>query len=191
MNSLFRKWFRDADWDLDNLPSHKETELVCVVVQFLKFDETFSHLDLNDTHELMNHFYSTSAEIIMRSGGSIDHFFQQFITCFYGIRQQIMSDHQIIAAAREVVDAMERHKLQPKVGVGICFGKVILGRFGSEARAIFMGFGPPVFCARNLAGIGPGVNVCEQIQKRVSRPFPGPALINVVKHTPSLSSDEN
>ncbi|HEY1269533.1 MAG TPA: adenylate/guanylate cyclase domain-containing protein [Candidatus Binatia bacterium] len=190
MNKLFNKWFRDADVDLDDLPSHKEAELVCVVVQFLKFDETFSHLDLNDTHELMNHFYSTTAEIIMRSGGSIDHFFQQFIMCFYGIhRQQIISDHQIIAAAREIVDSMERYKPQPKVGVGICFGKVILGRFGSEARAIFTGFGPAVSCARNISAQGSGVYVCEQLQKRVLRPFPRPELISVVKHTPSLSSD--
>jgi class 3 adenylate cyclase len=186
VNRLFNKiLLRDTGWGPDRLPSNRQVDVVCVVFELLNFNTILSRLDLKELAEVMNDFYSKTSTIIMHSAGSVNEFSQQFVTCFYGMFEpQVVSEHQVITAARAVIDSVEEHRFHPEVGAGICCDKILYGSFGSEHRLTFTGFGPAVSCAHNLSAKGPGVNVCEQFQRKSFPPFASSDLIKTVKHTP-------
>ena len=70
-----------------------------------------------------------------------------------------------------------------RVGVGLCEGRLLYGRFGSRERATVTAFGPAVICAGRLAESGSAINVCEHLMAGLDlRRIAGDGSIRVVAH---------
>ncbi len=189
MDKWLRKLFlREIGLPPDRIPVHGLVKVSCLTTAILEFDHIKSTLTLNEIAKLMNDYYSGTAEVIMKSGGSIDHFSGQFITCFYSLDRQNISGQRIMEAAIELVEIFQKFKLQLHLGVGICFDDIIYDSFGSNERATFAGVGPAVWCARNIAIVRSNVNVCEQFQRRNS--ISPTKSVLVTKHKPLTNTSE-
>jgi class 3 adenylate cyclase len=139
----------------------KERDIVCVVTRLQNFDILLRELNLRSFALAMNQFYASVAEAAMQTHGDIDRFCGSSIVINYVPDEDPAALTPIGAAFRNVRDFLETD-LGLRVGVGICRGTVIVGRFGTPQRLTVTTFGTPVACADRLADEERTLAMCEQ-----------------------------
>jgi class 3 adenylate cyclase len=150
----------------------REQELVCLVVHLVGFGTLCAQTDLAFLGSLMNSYYGAAARALMHWEWSIDRFCGPSIVAHAGLRPPTITATAYLRAARSAVEELLHAVELPsgvELGVGLCSGRAIYGRFGSPDRATVTAFGPPVSCAGQLA-MRRGIRVCERVGE--VPPFP-------------------
>jgi adenylate cyclase len=182
LKNVFRRYIGDvtkmADLEAPDLP--REQEITCVVARLQDFESLVCRASLRDLGSIMNRYYAAVSEAVIQSQGDVDRFCGPTIVAHYG---QGIEDATVVAAAtaalRGARDSLES-ALSLHVGLGLCRGTVIYGRFGTSERLTVTAFGPPLICADRLADEEHTVGVCELLATRI--PLPTDPRISVHPH---------
>ena len=87
------------------------------------------------------------------SGSDLDRFAGASTVSFYGELRSLDDKAGLvgaIVAGLGTARASLEESFGVRVGVGLCEGSLLYGRFGSHERATVTAFGPAVVCARRL-----------------------------------------
>jgi class 3 adenylate cyclase len=114
----------------------------------------------------MNNYYSVVADTVLIAGGDINSFCGPTVVVHFGAIQ-IIDEALVVSTAKAILRDIRESLEGLAVGVGVCKGSVIYGRFGSDKRATHTGFGYAQICAHKLASRGPGLSVCELVAMRI------------------------
>ncbi len=144
-----------------------EREINWLVARVLDFEALVSGWKLQDISSIMNEYYAVVADTMLRSGGDINCFCGPTIVIHFGALQAV-KEATVIQAAKDALHNLRKSVEGLPVGLGLCRGTVVYGRFGSRARATFTAFGPPQICAEQLATRGPGLRICERVAGNIS-----------------------
>jgi class 3 adenylate cyclase len=164
MNERLRKLFRPyvGKAAMENLADERaETEIVCLVARVQNFDSLLSERNLQSFALLINQFYGAIAEAATQTEGDIDRFCGSTVFVNYW-HDRNPSALALIGAFRNVRDSLEAD-FGLRVGVGICAGTVIAGRFGAPQRLTHTAFGAPIMCADRLADEERKLAMCERV----------------------------
>jgi class 3 adenylate cyclase len=164
MNERLRKLFRPyvGKGALEHLADERAgEEIVCLVARVQNFDSLLRERDLPGFALLMNQFYVAVAEAVTRTEGDIDRFCGSTVVVNYWDDLN-RADLALIDAFRDVHDSLEAD-FGLRIGVGICAGTVIVGRFGAPDRFTHTAFGAPIVCADRLADEERTLAMCERV----------------------------
>ena len=152
MNERLRKLFRQyvGKAALEHVANEREErEIVCLVARVQNFDTLLREGNLQSLAQLMDQFYSAVAEAGTQTEGDIDRFCGSSVVVNYWDDRN-RPNLALIGAFRNVRDSLEAN-FGLRIGVGICAGTVIVGRFGAPQRFTHTAFGTPIMCADRLA----------------------------------------
>jgi class 3 adenylate cyclase len=157
-------------------------EIAWLVVRVLEFEQLVSASTLQDLGSIMNQYYSIVADNVLIAGGDINSFCGPTVIVHFGAMQMI--DEAVVVGTANALLRNLRDSLEGlPIGLGLCKGVVIYGRFGSDKRATHTAFGHAQVCAERLASRGPEVSVCEMVAARVPpHKFPTDARYSVYPH---------
>jgi class 3 adenylate cyclase len=163
-----------------------ERELICCVTNLFEFDSLCLGADTAEFERVMDAYYAQVADAVLGSGGDLDRFAGATTFSFYGELQPLDDKAGLvgaIVAGLGTAKASLESSFGVRVGVGLCAGSVLYGRFGSRERATITAFGPAVICARRLAESGSAISVCEHLMDGLDlRKIAGDGFVNVVAH---------
>jgi class 3 adenylate cyclase len=156
IQQLFNK-FANTD-KTDKTDKHGIINVMCVSICLRNFSVISSEVSLIKLANLMQHFYSTIAEVTLKNHGDIDRFCGDSVMIFF--RQDVrLSEDAALEFGKGVIDKLYKYgDLMLDIGVGISGGEIIYGEFGSDSRATVTGFGHPINCAIQLARNNSGVS---------------------------------
>jgi class 3 adenylate cyclase len=159
-----------------------EVEITWLVVRLLDFEQLVSASTLPNIGSIMNHYYSVVADTVLIAGGDINSFCGPTVIVHFGAIQMI--DEALVVGTGNAVLRNLRESLEGlRIGLGVCKGLVIYGRFGSDKRATHTAFGHAQICAERLASRGPELSVCELVAKRIPpHEFPTDARFSICSH---------
>ena len=145
---------------------HREIQSICCATNLQEFDALCLAIDSNQIERVLNDYYAQISEAVLESGGDLNNFGGPVTLSFYA-PGSTSSDHRtlitrVVSVLGKAATTME-NTLGVRVGVGLCDGRLVYGRFGSRDRATVTGFGPPRVCATRLAHRGSGINLCERL----------------------------
>jgi class 3 adenylate cyclase len=164
--------------------SHGPSELgiIWLVVRVLDFEQLISTARLQDIASIMNQYYSIVADTVLVAGGDVNCLCGPTAVVHFGAIQMI--DEATVVRTADAVLRNLRDSLEGlEIGLGLCSGPVICGRFGSDKRATHTAFGPPQVCAERQANRGPQLSVCELVAANIpSNQFPTDARFSVYPH---------
>jgi len=148
-------------------------DLLCVVSRLQSFESLTAQTDLQDLGALVDRYYALIADAAMQTNGDVNRFSGPTIVCHYGVLQPLQAAPALLAALdrafREACKLL-RAEFEVNVGIGVCLGTALYGRFGSAKRCSHAAIGPPEICASRLADQS-GLSVCEQYASRISGTF--------------------
>ncbi len=159
-----------------------EVEISWLVVRVLDFEQLISASTLPDIGSIMNQFYSIVADIVLIAGGDINSFCGPTVVVHFGAIQMV--DEGVVLGTANAVLRNLRESLEGlRIGLGLCKGLVIYGRFGSDKRATHTAFGHAQVCADRLASRGPELSLCELVAARIPpHEFPTDARFSICSH---------
>lgn len=156
---------------LDFVSGQRQTiDLLCVVSRLQAFESLTVQMDLQDLGALVDRYYALIADAAMQTNGDVNRFSGPTIVCHYGVLQPLQAATVLLAAlglAFGEACKLLRAEFEVNVGVGVCFGTALCGRFGSAKRCSHTAVGPPEICASKLADRS-GLSVCERYASRIS-----------------------
>jgi class 3 adenylate cyclase/nitrite reductase/ring-hydroxylating ferredoxin subunit len=130
--------------------------LFCDIRGFTTFSESLSPYDVMF---VLNRFFHQAGEAVERNGGYVDNFIGDALMALFGIDGDEKAPLRSVAAALQVLDAMDRLKPYLEamygqgfdIGIGLHYGEAVIGSVGT---------------ARNekLTAIGDTVNVASRIE---------------------------
>ncbi len=139
--------------------------LICCVSHLFDF-ETLCLADQARTAAVMDFYYKRIAESVLQTGGDVDRFAGEKIFSFYQVGDDTIGDpsfeHSVVSRLEKARISVE-DTMGVRVGLALCTGELIYGRFGSTQRATFAGFGPPLICAGRLAQSMNGTIICARL----------------------------
>ena len=180
MNERLRKLFRPyvGKAALEGFADERaEREIFCLVARVQNFDSLLRERNLQSLAQLMDQFYGAVAEAGTQTEGDIDRFCGSTVVVNYWDDRN-RPNLALIGAFRNVRDSLEAN-FGLRIGVGICAGTVIVGRFGAPHRFTHTAFGAPIMCADRLADEERTLAMCERVPAlfRSSDPLPDGASI--------------
>jgi class 3 adenylate cyclase len=164
MNERLRKLFRPylGKAALEHLADERaEREIVCLVARVQNFDSLMRERNLQSLAQLMDQFYGAVAEAGTQTEGDIDRFCGATVVVNYW-DDRSRPNLALIGAFRNVRDSLEAD-FGLRIGVGICAGTIIVGRFGAPHRFTHTAFGAPIVCADRLADEERRLAICERV----------------------------
>lgn len=147
-----------------NLQTSEECEVVAVCIIIRDFESIAGRSTLRELGQLINQYYSIVADSVLASDGDISEFCGPKIFARYGAIRKVPIARVIAAggALRRELTRLESES-QVRIGLGLCRGPVLLGRFGSVSRAAFSALGPPVICSEQIATSGNVFGLCQSL----------------------------
>lgn len=123
--------------------------LFCDVRGFTSFAETAAATEVVDT---LNAMFAAAVPVVEKHGGHVDKFLGDGLLAYFGVPEN-QPDHadRALAAACEMVRAVESVGTGLSVGVGVNTGRVIAGAVGGAGRL-------------NFSIIGDAVNVAARVE---------------------------
>jgi len=140
-----------------------ETKIACVLFldirDFSRLSQTY---DAKQIVCFLNIFFAPITEIIQRHQGFLDKFMGDGVLAFFSMGQNQVSD--AVQASREIIIEINRMndtgRFSPfigdwfiNIGIGIHFGKVVMGNVGSEKKMDFTVIGNTVNLASRIEGL--------------------------------------
>ena len=149
----------------------REVESICCVTSLPGFDELCMSGDFKRIERILNEYYAQVADAVLQSDGDLNRFAGATTVSFY-LPRRTTRDKQalvtrVVSDLDQVAAKLER-AVGVRIGVGLCSGTLLYGRFGSADRATVTGFGRPLICATRLADKGGGINLCEGLEESCS-----------------------
>ena len=173
--------------DLDELhgtngEDEKELDVAVLFCDIRNFTSQTEHMLPYDVVYFLNGHFAAAAEVILSNNGFIDKYIGDGILAVFGLRQESaeVACRNAVRAAIGMQDAARR--LNPfferdlgislRIGVGVHYGPVILGRIGHPGK-------------RQITVIGDTVNTASRIE-RMTKELKAPILLSnsVVAHLP-------
>lgn len=146
--------------------SHREIQSICCATNLQGYEALCLRADSRQIEQVLNDYYARISEAVLESEGDLNGFSGSMTVSFY--RPGTTSDAQrtLVTRITSVLDKATttfENAHGVRVGVGLCAGRLVYGRFGSHDRATVTGFGPPRVCSTRLAQRGSGINLCERL----------------------------
>ncbi len=135
--------------------------------------------DLRVLTSLLNDFYSTVIQVVMKHGGLVNKFIGDAALCIFNVDGK-MEDHPAAAvrAAADLVRTINEINMIRKmkgempinIGVGVNTGTVLVGNFGSTMRHDFTAIGDTVNTASRMQSIAKGgeIIISQEVYEAVS-----------------------
>jgi class 3 adenylate cyclase len=180
LRRIFRPYVGEAT--LEHFANEsKEREIVCLVTRLQNFDSLLRERSLRSFALIMNRFYALVAEAGIQTQGDIDRFCGSSVVINYAADEIPASLASICSAFKNVRDSLE---IDPglRVGIGICKGTVIVGRFGTPQRLTVTAFGTAVACADRLADEERTLAMCERVPSLIRSSDPLLKDVSVHSH---------
>ena len=159
LRKVFHPYVGDAALNLVN-DELKEKETICLVVRLQNFEPLFRERSLREVCSLIGRYYALVADAAMQSNGDVDRFCGPEIVVHYGQGSEngvLATVNAEFCAARDLLEA----DFGLRIGVGVCGGRVVYGKFGTPDRCTVTAFGAPVMCADHLADEVRTIAICE------------------------------
>ncbi|MBU0927425.1 MAG: adenylate/guanylate cyclase domain-containing protein [Spirochaetes bacterium] len=137
----------------------QETELCVLFSDIRDFTGLSEHHDAQAVTEMLNRYFTLWAAAVRRHGGIVDKFIGDAVMAVFGLRAGTEPCDEAVACLLEMREALPglRRDLAERAlpalsdfGVGIHFGKVVVGDIGSEERKNFTVIGDTVNVASRL-----------------------------------------
>lgn len=140
-----------------------ETREMCVLfLDIRNFSMLSQTCDAKQLVSFLNIFFAAITEIIQRHQGFLNKFLGDGLLAFFSIGQNHVSD--AVQASREIIIEInkmnETGRFSPfigdwviNIGIGIHFGKVVMGNVGSEKKMDFTVIGNTVNLASRIEGL--------------------------------------
>jgi class 3 adenylate cyclase len=151
-----------------------------LVARVQNFDSLLRERDLQSLGQLMDQFYGAVAEAGTQTEGDIDRFCGSTVVVNYWDDRN-PSALALVGAFRNVRDSLEADS-GLRIGVGICAGTVIVGRFGAPHRFTHTAFGAPTMCADRLADEERTLAICERVPALFGSSDPLPDGVSIYPH---------
>jgi class 3 adenylate cyclase/hemoglobin-like flavoprotein len=180
-----------VDLDLDELhgttgEDEKELEVAILFCDIRNFTSQTERSLPYDVVYFLNGHFAAAAEVILNNNGFIDKYIGDGILAVFGVRNEspAVTCRNAVRAAMGMQDAARR--LSPiferdlgislRIGIGVHYGPVILGRIGHPGK-------------RQITVIGDTVNTASRIE-RMTKELDAPILLSesVVAHLPGALS---
>ena len=153
----------------DGLKMSGENREVTFLISDLRgFTAMTSKLSPNEVIEIMNRYFESMLQVIVRYRGTVNEFTGDGILAFFGAPLNAVNDpERAVACAVEMqnklreVNAEQRRLKQPELamGIGINTGDVVVGNIGSEKRASYGAVGTPINTAFRIESFTVGGQV--------------------------------
>jgi class 3 adenylate cyclase len=144
----------------------REIESICCATNLHGFDALCLHGDAQQIARVLNGYYARISEGVLESNGDLNNFAGGMTVSLYRPGPTISDQRTLATTIVSVLDKAAttlEHSHGVRVGVGLCAGPLVYGRFGSRDRATVTGFGPLRVCATRLAHRSSGINLCERL----------------------------
>jgi adenylate cyclase len=162
-----------------------EREVALLFSDIRSYSTISESLDPRQTVEFLNRFLTEVSDVIMRNGGFVDKFMGDGVMAIFGApvpRENPSADavRSALAMAELVVDGMEaltRGLPVPhfRVGIGIHYGKVVMGNVGSARRMDYTCIGDVVNVASRLETetkeFGTAILISKEVRDRIGDEF--------------------
>jgi len=162
-----------------------EREVALLFSDIRSYSTLSENLDPRQTVEFLNRFLSEVSEIIMRNGGFVDKFMGDGVMAIFGApvpRENPSADavRSALAMAELVVDRMDALTQglpvpHFRIGVGVHYGKVVMGNVGSAKRMDYTCIGDVVNVASRLEsetkGFATAILVSREVRDRIGDEF--------------------
>ena len=116
-------------------------------------NRSLPRLSLRDLGSLMNRFYAAITEAVLRSEGDVDRFCGPSVVAYYGFFREVQETVVVAAANVALQEQTPRSErdFSVQIGLGLCRGTMLYGRFDLSNRNTITAFGPPAICAERLS----------------------------------------
>lgn len=179
---IINKKLNDENRILNTQGIHKK--IAILVADIRNFTSITENLEPNIVVEFLNKYFTRLGEIIIRNGGTIDKYMGDAIMALFGASDD--SDNNGYKAAKaalemqkeiknlnddfvEILKLKENQKL--KAGIGIHYGKPIVGEIGSIERKDYTVVGDDVNLASRVEGLtkifGVDTIITEEVKKDI------------------------
>ena len=145
---------------------HREIQSICCATNLQGFDALSLDADSPQIEQVLDGYYARISEAILETDGDLNNFAGAITLSFYQPGLTSTDQRSLVTRIVSVLDKVAttfENSNGVRVGVGLCTGRLVYGRFGSPNRATVTGFGPPRVCATRLARRGSGINLCERL----------------------------
>lgn len=164
----------------------RETEVAVWFSDIRGFSEIASQLTPSETLTLLNDYFEELSDMIFKHAGIVLQFVGDCIMAIFGGPWTGYSEERAVESAlmasvdvmRRLKEINEERSLQGKrlirIGIGINFGKVILGNIGTTKKMEFTALGDTTNRAARLCGeAGAGeILISESVVKKLGKPYP-------------------
>lgn len=162
-----------------------EREVALLFSDIRSYSTISENLDPRQTVEFLNRFLTEVSDVIMRNGGFVDKFMGDGVMAIFGApvpRENPSADavRSALAMAELVVDGMgdlTRGLPVPhfRIGIGIHYGKVVMGNVGSARRMDYTCIGDVVNVASRLEtetkAFGTAILISNDVRDRIGEDF--------------------
>lgn len=134
-------------------------EVAVIFVDVVGSTEMAAARPASEVVEVLNRFFAVVIEAISRFDGSVNKFEGDAALCIFGApvaRDDAAGD--ALAAARAMVEGLERELPELGVGIGVSYGPVVAGNVGSAERHEYTVIGDAVNEAARLTEIAKSVD---------------------------------
>jgi len=159
LRKAFRPYIGETAFNLLN-DELKEKETICLITRLQNFEPLIRERSLREVGSLIGRYYALVADAAMQSNGDVDRFCGPEIVVHYSQSSENAVLEAVNAQFRAARDSLE-DELGLRIGVGVCGGRVVYGKFGTPDRCTVTAFGAPVICADRLADEERTLAICE------------------------------
>jgi len=173
LRKLFEPYLGQSMPLLQQAPQTKE--ILCVTSRLRSFESLVGLMTLDRLGALVDRYYGLIANAAMKMGGDVNLFSGPAVICHYGVFQpvQVVTLLPALKVAFQAACNSLEAELAVEVGIGACFGPMLVGRFGSAQRCTFSALGAPAICSERLADHC-GFNICGEFAAKISNSFRSP-----------------
>lgn len=157
------KWIA-AQQPIDELDARRENVFV-LHADLRNFSAWCNHLPAKQAGAVLHAFYTLTGEIIQKMGGDVEEYVGDAVTAVWRGSQ---ADRRALLAAQELISKSEkllssetqRDEMPPlAIGIGIEYGDILAGAFGSSHRRTYTVIGKTVTIAMRLQGLTADIGV--------------------------------
>jgi class 3 adenylate cyclase len=160
---------------IGNVPigeGRSEKDLTCLVARISEYKSIAGRMSLASLVSLVDEYYVTVAEEAIRYEGDVNQFSGPIIVIHYGVftaKDNTETTQAAIELKSRLLPIESRYDI--KIGVGLCRGRAMYGRFGAASRFAVTAVGSPVICASRLAHYSDRVAMCDALAKQLPQRF--------------------
>ena len=126
---------------------------------------------------------------VLGCDGDVNRFCAGTVVSFFGVFR-VVDEAAVFSAGIGLLTKLRNALEGVNIGIGLCKGPVVYGRFGSQNRCTATAFGEPVICAHSQARGRSGLNICELVARTISPEHLTGVSIDVHWSTASTEKDQ-